>query len=607
MFDYLLLYDIITYIISYKGRFTYMRKKTDSTRTFPKKAVPVLIVSVLILFVLAFIVGSTLLERYTPSKERMELTEYYEITDESQIAITLNHTVLDNYAILINDYIYLDYHFVHDIINSRFYWDSNENILLYTTASDIISAKSDSTNYTIGKSTNDYGRPIVKVNGDSAWVDLEFVKAYSDFTYTTYENPNRIVINNVWGEITTAKVKKNTEVRQKGGVKSPILTDVTKNEIVTILEIDETWTKVCTTDGITGYIRSKYVNNTTSTTLASEFVPEEFTHIKTDEPINLVWHQMYGSSSGAQATELLNKTNGVNVVSPTWFHVTNNNGNISSIASNNYVDYCHSQGVQVWGLVSNFDTQSADVDTAYLLTHTSSRQNLVNQLVAKAVQYNLDGINVDFESMNGPEVGDGYIQFIRELSIKCANNDIILSVDVPVPAAYNNFYNYSELALFADYVIVMAYDEHYGQASGEGSVASLSWTEKAINNLLAEEVPANQIVLGIPFYTKLWNLTPTTNEESTETSYIIGFKNLDMDTAAKWMNENIAKPVWLDDCGQYYGECVKDGKIYKMWLEDTNSLEQRLQLMKKYSLGGAAFWKSGLESDEVWDIIIKYM
>lgn len=251
-----------------------MRKRKSSTRRLPKKAIPVLIVSGLILLILTFIVGSALLKRYTPTKDRMELTEYYGITDESQVAITLNNTVLDNYAISMNDSIYLDYHFVHDILNSRFYWDSNENILLYTTASNIISAKSDSTTYSIGKTTTDFDRTIVKANADSAWIDLEFVKMYSDFTYTTYENPSRIVITNAWEEITTAKVKKKTEVREKGGIKSLILSEISKNDTVTILEQDEKWTKVCTQDGITGYVRSKYVNNTQNTTPVNELFPK---------------------------------------------------------------------------------------------------------------------------------------------------------------------------------------------------------------------------------------------------------------------------------------------------------------------------------------------
>ena len=313
---------------------------------------------------------------------------------------------------------------------------------------------------------------------------------------------------------------------------------------------------------------------------------------------------MFGSSSGAQAVNLLQNSKTVNVVSPTWFRVSNNNGAISSIASHDYVSYCHEQGVQVWGLVTNVD--SPNVDIAYLLTHTSSRQNLINQLTAKAIEYHLDGINVDFEQMSEQQVGDGYIQFIRELSVRCEKNGIRLSVDVPIPAPYNDFYHYEELGLFADYVVVMAYDEHYGQKSGEGSVASLNWTEDAIKNLLAENVPTNQIIFGIPFYTKLWNLTPTSTEENEKPSYIIGFKTLGMDSAWEWMNANVSDPVWLEDCGQYYGKCEKDGKIYKIWLEDATSLEKRLQLMKKYDLAGAAFWKFGFENNAAWDVILKY-
>ena len=226
---------------------------------------------------------------------------------------------------------------------------------------------------------------------------------------------------------------------------------------------------------------------------------------------------------------------------------------------------------------------------------------------AQGAPVRLDGINVDFESMNGPEVGDAYIQFLRELSIKCENNDIILSTDVAVPAAYNDFYSYGEQGVFVDYIIIMGYDEHYGQASGEGSVASLNWTEEAVSNMLAEGVPADQIVLGIPFYTKLWSLTPRSEENSSEVTYVIGFENLGMNSAKKWMNSNVEEPVWLEDCGQYYGEINKDGVIYKMWLEDTTSLEKRLQMLKSYNLAGAAFWKSGLEAAEAWDVIIKYI
>ncbi|MBR4025982.1 MAG: SH3 domain-containing protein [Lachnospiraceae bacterium] len=569
-----------------------------------KKAIPIFVVLGLIFLIVSISGISILIKNFTPGKERMELSEYYHLTEDSQIPITLNHSVLDTYATKIDGHIYLDYHFIHDNLNSRFYWDTNENILLYTTADSIISANVESTNYSIGKTSTNHDKVIVKATADSAWVDIEFVKQYSDFTYTLYEEPTRIVITNDWKEITTATLKKNTVVRQKGGIKSPILCDVAKGDSIVILETDEKFTKVCTTDGITGYISSKYVKNTKTEALTSDFVSEEFTHIKLNKAINLAWHQMGGSSSRTQAVSVLSDSKGINVLSPTWFKVKDNTGNISSIADSSYVDYCHSQNVDVWGLVSNFEIEG--VNTSEVLTHTSSRQNLVNQLIAVALQYNLDGINVDFEAMNGSEIGDSYIQFIRELSIKCANNDIVLSVDVPVPAPYNDFYNYTELGLFADYVILMAYDEHYGQQSGEGSVASLSWTKEAVDNLLAENVPADQIIFGIPFYTKLWKLTPTT-EEATENNYMIAFENLGMNTAKEWMTNNIDEWTWLEDCGQYYGQTVQNGITYKMWLEDTSSLEQRLQLMKEYSLAGAGFWKLGLESKNAWDTIIKFI
>jgi spore germination protein YaaH len=290
-----------------------------------------------------------------------------------------------------------------------------------------------------------------------------------------------------------------------------------------------------------------------------------------------------------------------------------NEGNISSLASKDYVDYCHSHGVDVWGLVSNFELD--EVDSIYVLTHTSTRQNLVNQIIAKALQYNLDGINIDFEAMNSEtlsskEIGDAYIQFLRELSIKCENNDLVLSTDVLIPGGYNgSLYRYNEQIDFVDYVIVMAYDEHYGQKTGAGSVASLDWTENAVKDLLEAGVPSNQLVLGIPFYSKLWSLTPKTEQDSAEVTYVIGFENLGMSSAENWMSTNVPGSdwKWLEDCGQFYGETTKKGVIYKMWLEDTTSLEERLKMMKSYNLAGAAFWKSGLETDEVWDIIIKYI
>ncbi|MBQ2900466.1 MAG: SH3 domain-containing protein [Agathobacter sp.] len=572
-----------------------------------KQVLPVLLVVGCILLVLLIVGAVKLIEKYTPTKEHLELTEYYNLSEASQVAITINNAISDSFATIINDHVYLDYAFVHDVLNERFYWDANENILLYTTASHVISAKAEASSYSVGKSSSDYGRPIVKATADSAWVDLEFVKKYSDFTYSFYESPSRLVITNDWKEISVSTLKGNTEVRLQGGIKSPILADVKKGDTLTVLETDKKWSKVCTADGIVGYVRSNKLKNATTLALTSDYEPETFHHIKKDKTINMLWHPVYSKAANSEITTILSTTKGVDVVSPTWFELRDNKGNISSLASTDYVTYAHDHGVEVWALVKNFALSNADVDTNYVLTHTSSRQNLVNQIVSQALQYNLDGINIDFESIKETELGDAYIQFLRELSIKCENNDIILSTAVAIPTSFNGVYKYSEQADFVDYICMMAYDQHWGQASGEGPVASLDWVEESVKNILAEDVPADQLVLGVPFYSKLWNLTPTSDEDAEEVSYIIGFKNYGLTSAKNWMNENISSPEWLDTAGQYYGETVKNGITYKMWLEDETSIEEKLKVMQEYKLAGAAFWSSDLDNTSIWEMIIKYI
>lgn len=568
-----------------------------------KKIIPVLIVVGLILIIAAGLILSALIKKYTPTKDRQDLTEYYDLSSEDQAAIILNYELLENKAAMIDQHIYLDYNFVHDEINSRFYWDANENILLYSTAEDIISVQADSTQYNISKSTKELDHTIVKASAESAWISIEFVKLYSDFTYSYLESPSRIVITNEWGEIEVATAKKDTQIRLRGGIKSPILTDVKKGTELTVLMQDEKWTEVATGDGIIGYIRSKQLSKTSTKELSSDFPKEEFSHILKDGEICLGWHQVTSRAANSDIANVLSSTKGINVISPTWFYLNDNNGNLMDLASTDYVNYCHQQNVDVWALVSNLE--NPDVDTTYVLTHTSIRQNLVNQIVSAAIQYNVDGINLDFEAISS-SVGDAYIQFVRELSIKLANNGVILSVDNYVPSSYTAFYNRSEQANFADYVVIMGYDEHYAGGEEEGSVSSLNWVKEAVSNTL-KEVPANQVILGMPFYTRVWTLTPDAESDSENASYSISSKAYGMKAAADLIEPYESDKIWLEDCGQYYVQFNKGDDICKVWLEDANSLEKRLQITDENQLAGAAFWKLGFETSDIWNTVIKYI
>lgn len=568
-----------------------------------KKVIPILTVIALIFLIAAILIISMLVRKYSPSKEHQSLTEYYGITETDQIPVVYNNEVMDG-AKLIDGQVYLDYQFVYNNLNSRFYWDANENILLYTTANDVISVDIDSSTYQISKSTEDFEKTIVKADAQTAWIHIDFVKKYSDFIFNYVDNsPARLVIHNEWGDTTVASTKKATQLRLKGGIKSPILADLEKGTELTILEEGDNWDKAATEDGIIGYVQTKRLGTASSKALSNDFEEETFSHILKDKKICMAWHQVTNSAANQDIASILAVTKGINVLSPTWFYLNDDNGNLADLASKDYVKYCHSQNIEVWALVSNLENN--DVDTSFVLTHTSVRQNLVNQIVSMAIQYNLDGINLDFEAIN-PEVGDAYIQFVRELSIKLENNDIILSVDNYVPTSYTAFYNRAEQANYADYVVIMGYDEHTSVSEEEGSVSSINWVKEAVANTL-KEVPAEQTILGMPFYTRIWELTPADPESDSDSGdYTISSKAYGMKAAWSTVTAYGAEPVWLDDCGQYFAQYSKGDTIYEVWLENSDSAEERLRVMDENSLAGASFWKLGFETPDIWDTVIKY-
>lgn len=570
---------------------------------FIKKYAPIFAAAALILILSLILAGTYLLKQLTPSEERADLNEYFGLIEEWDVAILYEGVLVENDARYMDGHLYLSYSFVHDYINERFYWDSNENLLLYTTTTDVIKTEPQTADYYIGtkKQTGDFGE-IVKLDGDLVFVNIEYVDAYSDLKYEFYSEPNRLVMEVSERYYQQAEVKTDTEIRTLGGIKNPILTTVTKGMQVEILLWDNKWTMVRSEDGYVGYIKTSCLSKETEGKVELELTVEEFQHQFAEGTICMGWHQVNRTSDNNKISELLSESKGLNVVSPTWFYLNDNQGGIASLASKDYVDYCHSQGVEVWGLVSNLTNKS--VDSTIVLTNTSYRENLVNNIIAKAIEYELDGINLDLEALDHA-VGDGYIQLIRELSLKCHANRLTLSVDNYVPTAYTAFYNRSQQALFADYIIIMAYDEHY-VGSDPGSVSSIGFVTQGIEGTL-EEVPANQIVLGLPFYCRLWEETPEYNEEGDLVSVSVSSTAYGFNGAERAVTNGGAEPVWDDTVGQYYAEFIKDGKTYRIWMEEERSLELKLQKMKEYGLAGVSFWKLGLEREETWNTVIKYL
>lgn len=586
------------------------RRRMKRSRKAKINVAPILVAIAFIMIVLLAALISMVVKKYTPTKERVNLQEYYHVEGTEDMALILDRQLLEEKAKFWDSHVYLDYTAVRQYLNQRFYWDANENILRYTTDSDVISVNAGENKFMIGKKINNTEYTIVRVDGESVYLALEFVQNYTNLDFSVYSEPNRVQITSVWGEISKAEVKKNTAIRVLGGIKSPIVADVAKGSTVTVIDSGDEWSRVCTEDGMIGYLKKKRLGEVTSETISRPFEEPQFTHLLKEETISLGWHQVTSQEANERVASILQATKGINVISPTWFYLNDNEGNIYSLASRDYVTYCHQQGVEVWGLVSNLENPEAD--SAYVLTHTSTRDYLTNQIIAAAIEYDLDGINLDFEALSA-EAGDSYVQFIRELSIKCDNNDLVLSVDNYVPSSYTEFYNRAEQAVFADYVIIMAYDEHYSGSEDIGSVSSIGFVRNGVTDTL-EEVPPEQTIVALPFYSRIWEMTPKDGSgedvESASEDYVpytFTCTEEGMQTTEDICTANGAEPVWSDEDGQYVAEYASEDKTFKVWIENETSLEEKLKVFKEHELAGVAYWKLGLERPSAWDTIIKYV
>ena len=563
-----------------------------------KKAAPVLAIVLLIVIVAGIGFLTRVIKKYTPSSDVMSSQEYFGLDHEGEAAIVVGSEILPYKGKILNEVAYVDYQAVKEVLNDYFYWDSENNTMLYTMPTDVVQIPAGSNSYTADGKTQSLNYNIVLIDGTETYIALDFVKQYTDISYEMFHDPDRIVINNEWGDMTVASIRKAGKVRSLGGIKSPILREVEKNEVVRILEPMEDWTKILTQDGYIGYIRNDRLVKERTETRTSDFVAPEYTNIQKDYKINLVWHQTTSMDANYNIIYDIANVKKVNTISPTWFSIASNDGTLDSLALADYVDTAHSNHMEVWPLVDNF---SENIDFATVMNSTSARNKIENQLIAAAIEYSFDGINVDFENIS-EDAADGYIQFMRELSVMCRKNGIVLSVDVPVPMDFTAHYNRKALGEVCDYVMIMGYDEHYAGSEEAGSVASLSFEEEGIQNTL-QEVSAEKVVSGIPFYTRLW--CTTTNEDGTTT---VTSEAMGMNQAQQTLENNQVEASWDETTGQNYAQFNgESGELYQIWLEDTESLTRKLELIKNYDLGGVAEWKLGLEDDSVWDLIAKYV
>ncbi len=577
-------------------------KKTDWTELMKKRKkrfLVVLIPMILIVIVAAVTLGVPLYQKYSYGTDRADLGEHYGVSGDMS-AIILQNDQLPRQALVRDGRCYFDMDTVKAYLTEGFFYDSSYNggCLMYTTAMETYEVCDGASSYSVSSVMTDLGFPLTLRENDKLYVSADYLRMFATFTVDIYDK--HVQLYTQWGNTHEMRtVTRDTWIREKGGIKSPILRDVEKGETVELIEAMEEWSKVKTSDGIIGYIENKRMSITEPYVDMAPAAPAlpEYTSVMLDTKVDLGFHPIYGVAGNDTIGEALSEAVGMNVIAPTWISLTDNEGNFRNFGTAEYVNRAHQSGVRVWAVVDNFNyanENGIDIDETYLLSDTPRRRQLASDLVAAVTAIGADGINFDFEGIP-EESGVYFVQFLREISVLCRQSGLCLSTDNYVPYEFNSFYRLDLQGQFVDYVLIMGYDEHYPSGGVAGSVASIGFVQNGLNMTLAK-VPSQKIINAVPFYTVLW----TTKDGQTSGQYIT------LVNQADFLARVGQTPVWDDETAQNYVEWREGTTLYQLWLEDTQSITAKLNVMNTMDLGGVGAWRIGYGNADVWNLLRLY-
>ncbi len=553
------------------------------------------VATLIILFLVAAVGGIYAYNYYKPNEEMVALDEYMNVPAGTAVIMKDGQRYHED-ALIEYGKPYISLLMAKELFEENFYYDENERLVVFAMPEYVVYAEvSDSEEKNSiyeDESKVELSSPAAIDRAGTVYLSAEFVSRYSSFKYDYYENPGRLVFTYDY-EVSYLMAMPNegeTALREKADWKSRIVRKIGASEKLMVVNggaMENGYINVMTEDGVTGFVKKSEVTSDYQK-FESDYVAPDYYKTQPNYYVNLVFNAMSYKEGNDGAADLLKYADGVTTISPTWFRLTGNEGDITSFADSSYVDTMHARGVDVWGLVSNFEES---VDTTKILSSTSTRKKLIAKLIDEAKRVGMDGINVDFETL-ATECGPHYIEFIRELSASCRRNSLVLSVDNYVPAAYNAFMDCEEQGKVVDYVIIMAYDEHYAGSEEAGSVSSIGYVENGIKDM-AEMVPKDKIICAIPFYTRLWKITDG----------VLSSEALSMRSAEETVSANDATYVWDEETAQNYAEYSKDGSDYKIWLEDADSIEEKVVAIANANIAGVAAWRLGFEKSSIWTVI----
>lgn len=570
-----------------------------------------------IILITMFIIAFAACNKSEVNNDKKDLKEFYgysEIAGKDTYIVVCDGNVL-GMGFMEDGEVYVPYSEYRKNVDNKCYIDKYEKVCVYTTATNIYDSYVGSSEYTdIDGNKGTFACAIaLEVNGEY-YVSASFLKEFGvKIDYKTISDPNRLVMTATFTN-DVAEAKEDTELRVDSSDRTEILTSVKKGDKLIVVSEKEDFKLVTDSNGVTGYIKKSAIGEAKEETVSRDKLPEEYTHLTRSTKVCLGWHQMSYDVGNDSLNELVSDATSLNVISPTWYKLVDKNGSIESFSDASYVSKAHDKGLEVWALVNDFEyDENGEYYVSKVLSHTTSRRKLIDNLIEDVKDNDIDGINVDFECI-GIDIADDYVEFICELSVWCRKEGIVLSVDMYVPSSINQYYNRETVLEVADYLIIMGYDEHWAGASEAGSVASLPYVEKGIQETVSEG-DSKRVINALPFYTRIWSETPIEFaedgsqivEDNVKGSYALDSKAVGLGTAEEELDARGVNKFWVEDLSQYYAEYEDGNSLIRVWLEEEKSIQAKLGVMSKYDLGGVACWRLGLEENWVWDIIAGYV
>ena len=555
---------------------------------FKDKRFIIMLVILVVLIVAGIILYNV---RYSPTSETMTLEEYYEVAD-GETAIIIDGELISKtdgtaLGLVRNNKPYVQAELINDSIKDVYAYDEVGHTVCYTTKEGTYKANAGSKGYTFnGQSVNKDYVPFIEEAG-RAYISLAFIKDSNGTDYTFNENPARTAIYTAGKERTTATVRKDTPMRRFGGNRSKILSTAKEDEEVTIVDNYGSWSQILTEEGVLGCVENGYLKDKETSNNKTGAAQEELNHNLMKEKIRMGWHQIFNNTANDQVSSVVSVAEGMNVISPTWIQIKDNKGNINDMSSASYVQFCHDKNIKVWSLVSNIEK---DVDEGSLFKVAQNRENLINNIINSVTAVGADGINVDMESVGDANV-DGYVEFIKELALKCKEKGLVLSVDNYNIDSAN--YKVGIQSRYADYIVLFGYDETWTGSPTAGSNNSMGFVKEGVEDMLDEGVDKNQLILAIPFYTRLW----------TQTGQNVTSETVSLKDTPDLLAKNNATPTWIKENKENYAEWQKgDGKCM-IWIVDDKSLKERCDYAMSKNIAGISAWKLGYETVDTWKMI----